>query len=70
MCFYGHEIVGGYSRMLLSGIIEMFYILIGIWLISANVFITIDQTVHLGVYCISLNDCYTSVKKCLHKINK
>lgn len=49
--------VRGFSEIQLSGMIEIVYILIGIWLISVNVFVKIDQTVHLGVHFISLNNC-------------
>lgn len=70
MCFWACEMAGGFSEIQLSGMIEIFYILIGIWFISVNVFVKTGQTVQLGIHFISLNDCYTSTKKCLHKKKK
>lgn len=39
---------GGFSEIQLSGMIEIFYILIEIWCRSVNAFVKIDQTVHLA----------------------
>lgn len=47
MCFGACEMVGGFSEIQISGMIEIFYILIEIWCRSVNAFVKIDQTVHL-----------------------